>query len=133
MPTLIAVSLDKSHNWKNAYAQPDYMLFKSTISLEQNDEKDSLFASWYKLIEIVMISGLYVCLSIWHFSQGQLISFFWFLAQWQIIVIFKNWQSSFFQEISFLLNCGEKKGPKCPQKYGFLNVLKNFLTTFSWK
>ena len=37
---LIAVSLDKSHIWKNAYGQSDCRIFKSTISLEQNDEKD---------------------------------------------------------------------------------------------
>ena len=37
---LIAVSLDKSHILKNAHGQSNFRIFKSTISLEQNDEKD---------------------------------------------------------------------------------------------
>ena len=58
--------MDKSHIWKNsgsrdmkknAHGQSDCRIFKSTISLEQNDEKDWFFACWYKFIEIVVING----------------------------------------------------------------------------
>ena len=37
---LIAVNFDKSYILKNAHGQSDCRIFKSTISLEQNDEKD---------------------------------------------------------------------------------------------
>ena len=36
---------------QNAFGQSDYMIFKSTISLEQNDEKARIFACWYIFIE----------------------------------------------------------------------------------
>ena len=37
---------------QNVLGQSDYRIFKSTIPLEQNDEKVWLFARWYKFIEI---------------------------------------------------------------------------------
>ena len=36
---------------QNALSQSDYSIFKSTISLEQNDEKASFFACWYRFME----------------------------------------------------------------------------------
>ena len=35
--------MDKSHIWKNAHCQSDCRIFKSAISLEQNDEKKLIF------------------------------------------------------------------------------------------
>ena len=37
---------------QNVPSQSDSKIFKSTISLEQNDEKVWFFACWYKFIEI---------------------------------------------------------------------------------
>ena len=36
---------------QNALGQSEYRIFKSTISLEQNDEKGWFFACWYKFME----------------------------------------------------------------------------------
>ena len=36
---------------QNALGQSDYRIFKSTISLEQNDEKAWFFAYWYRFME----------------------------------------------------------------------------------
>ena len=36
---------------QNALGQSDYRIFKSTISLEQNDEKAWFFACWYRFME----------------------------------------------------------------------------------
>ena len=36
---------------QNALGQSDYTIFKSTISLEQNDEKAWFFACWYKFMD----------------------------------------------------------------------------------
>ena len=36
---------------QNALGQSDYKIFKSTISLEQNHEKASFFACWYRIME----------------------------------------------------------------------------------
>ena len=58
--------MDKSPIWKNsgsrdmkknAPGESDCRIFKSVISLEQNDEKEWFFASWYKFIVIVVING----------------------------------------------------------------------------
>ena len=46
---------EKSSSWdlsQNAVSQSDYRILKSTISLEQNDEKAWLFACWYRFMEI---------------------------------------------------------------------------------
>ena len=46
---------EKSGSWdmgQNALSQPDCRIFKSTISLEQNNEKTWCFAFSYKFIEI---------------------------------------------------------------------------------
>ena len=53
--------MHKSHTWEksgswdigeNALGQSDYRIFKSTISLEQNDGKVRFFACWYRFMEI---------------------------------------------------------------------------------
>ena len=36
---------------ENALGQSDYKIFKSTTSLEQNDEKTWFFACWYRVME----------------------------------------------------------------------------------
>ena len=36
---------------QNALGQSDYRIFKSTISLEQNDEKAWFFSCWYRFVE----------------------------------------------------------------------------------
>ena len=36
---------------QNALGQSDFRIFKSTISLEQNDEKAWFFACWYRFME----------------------------------------------------------------------------------
>ena len=55
-------------------------------------------------------SPLFVCLSVHQFDiflrNGSV--FFWFLTWWQIIVIFKNGQSPYFQESFYLLKFGQK-------------------------
>ena len=46
--------LEKSGSWdmgQNTLSQSDCKIFKSTISLEQNDEKDWFFACWYRFME----------------------------------------------------------------------------------
>ena len=46
---------EKSGSWdmgQNALGQSDYRVFKSTISLEQNDEKAWFFGCWYRFMEI---------------------------------------------------------------------------------
>ena len=46
--------LRKSGSWdmgQTALSQSDYRIFKSTISLEQNDEKAWIFACWYIFME----------------------------------------------------------------------------------
>ena len=75
--------------------------------------------------------NLSVCLSVWHFSQEWVIKFFWFFAQWQIIRIFKNWQSNFLQENLFLPKFGQKE-PKMVLKWAFWIFLKYFGISFSW-
>ena len=46
-----------------------------------------------KLLFVCLPVCLSVCLSVWSSSQERVISFFWFfLARWLIIEIFKNWQ-----------------------------------------
>ena len=40
-----------------AHGQSDCRIFKSALSLEQNDEKDWFFTYWFKFIEIVVING----------------------------------------------------------------------------
>ena len=37
---------------QNALSQSDWKIFKSTISLEQNNEKARFFVCWYKFMEI---------------------------------------------------------------------------------
>ena len=58
---LIPVSLHKSRIWEkstswdmgqNALGQSDCRIFKSTVSLEQNDEKASFLVYWYRFMEI---------------------------------------------------------------------------------
>ena len=47
--------LVNSGSWdigQNVLDQSDHSIFKSNISLEQNNEKTWLFACWYKFIEI---------------------------------------------------------------------------------
>ena len=53
-------------------------------------------------------------LSVWCFSQELVISFFWFFAQWEITGIVKNWL-------------------KMTPNYSFLDFLKSFVISFSWK
>ena len=36
----------------NAYGRSDCRIFKSTVSLEENDEKARFFACWYRFMEI---------------------------------------------------------------------------------
>ena len=46
---------EKSGSWDtgiNALGQSDYRIFKSTISLEQNDGKAWFFACWYRFMEM---------------------------------------------------------------------------------
>ena len=52
-------------------------------------------------------------MSLQQFSQEWLFRFFWFLAQWKVIQILKNWQSALFQEKNFWLQFGQK-GPEWP-------------------
>ena len=163
---------------QNALGQSDCRIFKSNISLKQNDEKVWFFACWYKFTEIkswlknigvgmvtmgvpmkgkVIINsgkvivtliigpppygGSYkitaVHLPIQHFTQEWLINFFiiWlvrFFALWEIIGIFKNWWSLFFQENLFLPRFGQKMFKMAP-KWGSLDFLKDFAVSFSWK
>ena len=58
---LFAIFLHKSHicekscSWdmaQNALGQLDFGIFKSSVSLEQNDEIAWFFACWYKFMEI---------------------------------------------------------------------------------
>ena len=37
---------------QNALGKSDYRIFKSTVSVEENDEKAWFFACWYKFMEI---------------------------------------------------------------------------------
>ena len=57
----VTMFLHKSHIWEisdswnigqNAFCQSDYTIFKSTLSLEENDEKAWFFACCYRQIEI---------------------------------------------------------------------------------
>ena len=70
---------------KNAHGQSDCRIFKSTISLEQNDEKDWFFACWYKFIEIVVINE---CAHSGHTTRKLAVShkeingIDWFLVHW---------------------------------------------------
>ena len=57
---LFAVFLHESHIWEksgswdmgqNALGQSDYGIFKSTRSLEQNDENAWFFACWYRFMQ----------------------------------------------------------------------------------
>ena len=66
-----------------------------------------------------------VCPSIQHFSQEWPFSFFWFLPQWQLIEIFKNWLIHFPRKIHFCPNLG-KKGPKWSQNRVFWIFWKIF-------
>ena len=59
-------------------------------------------------VSVCLSVSLSVRLSVRCFSQKWLDSFFWFLAQWQIIGISKNWQSPFFQENSKRTQNGPK-------------------------
>ena len=72
---------------------------------------------------------LSLCLSVQHFSQDWPISFFRFFAQWQIIRIFKNWWSSFFQGNSFLPKFW-RKGPNMVPKQFFFIFWKILLLGF---
>ena len=82
------------------------------------------------LLSVYLSICLYVHWSVQHFSQGWLISFFWISCQFSVIIgIFKNWQSLFFsREIHFCPKFGQKR-----PKVGFVDFLKNFLCSFSWK
>ena len=50
--TLILGKLDSRDMRQNALGQSDSRIFKSTISLEKNDEKTCVFSYWYKFMEI---------------------------------------------------------------------------------
>ena len=80
---------------QNALGQSDYRIFKSTITLEQYDEKGWFFACWYRFMEsrswlknievdvvkngcgysVLMTLKLAVC-------QGQMNGINWFLVCW---------------------------------------------------
>ena len=70
---------------ENVHGQSDGRIFKSSISLEQNDEKDWFFACWYKFIEIVVINGCAHCghrilkLTV---SHEEINGINWFLVCW---------------------------------------------------
>ena len=101
---------------QNAFSQSDYRIFKSPISLEQNDEKPWFFACWYRFIEnrswlknigvggvknecahsILRTLKLAVC-------QGKINEINWFLVCWYKFMKAK----SYFNNFSVLL---EKNG-----------------------
>ena len=82
---------------------------------------------------------LYICLSIHQFGiflrNGSLV--FWYLAQWQIIRIFKSWQSPYFHKNSFLPKFDKKKKKKKCKKWpqnSFIWIFWKILSfSFSWK
>ena len=94
---------------QNALSQSDYRIFKSTISLEQNDEKAWIFACWYIFIEsrswlkntgvcilktgcahsVLRTLKLAVC-------QGKTNEINWFLVCWYKFVKAKSYINNFF-------------------------------------
>ena len=101
---LFVVFFHKSHIWKkcgsrdmgqNAYGESDYIIFKSSISLEQNDEKAWFLACQYRFMEIrsclkyigVSVVKNWCCHSVVRtlklaVSQGKMNEANWFLLCW---------------------------------------------------
>ena len=69
--------------------------------------------------------------SLRYFSQERLFSFFWIVALWQILWIFKSWQCPFFRKNNFYPNLS-KEGPKWIQNRFFLIFWKILSSVFLW-
>ena len=94
---------------QNALSQSDYRVFKSAISLEQNDEKAWFFACWYRFMEIrswlknigvdVVKNGcshsVHRTLKLAEF-QWKMNEINWFLACWYKFMKAKSYFSNFW-------------------------------------
>ena len=85
----------------------------------------------YRASYKIMLVCLSIHLSVQHFPQEWHISFFWFLARWQIIGIFKNWLIRFSRKIHFCPGLARKgqNGHMAPKRV-FWIFLKNLSLVF---
>ena len=94
---------------QNALSQSDYRIFKSTISLEQDDEKAWIFACWYIFIENrswLKNTGVCVFKNVCGHSvlrtiklavcQGNMNEIKWFLVYWYKFMKAKSYFNNFF-------------------------------------
>ena len=86
-----------------------------------------LWSVLYKITVLYLSFCLFISSSA--FLSGMRCLFFQVSAPWQVIGIFKNCHSPFFQENSFFPKFWQKQ-PKMTPKQFFLDFLKNFVISF---